>query len=94
MKSIKDTQSLLILCSGKITSECIDMMYLNKSVIIHIGLFFLLLNIILWDIFNKTVVFLFLFFWRVGLVREKFGDITTLPEKQQLYMTILDRSIN
>ena len=62
-----DTQSLLILCSGKITSECIDMMYINKSVIIHIGLFFLLLNIILWDICNKTVVFLFLFFGGWGL---------------------------
>ena len=38
-----------------------NMMYINKSVIIHIGLFFLLLNIILWDIFNKTVGFLFCF---------------------------------
>ena len=57
-----------------------NMMYINKSVIIHIGLFFLLLNIILWDIFNKTVGFfvLFLFFLGggVGVVQEKFGDIT------------------
>ena len=44
-----------------------NMMYINKSVIIHIGLFFLLLNIILWDICNKTVVFLFLFFGGWGL---------------------------